>query len=466
MSFRITIANRLPLACAFLFCFCISQAAQTIPPPRRETLLNGLRLVMSPRAGDDKVRVHLRIHSGAAFDLAGKTGTMALLADTLIFDPAAREAIERDQGGRLTISANHDSLNVVLSAEPNSLQALIDLVRSALLNPVPEAERINALRDARVKSLNAQPGPAALADQLALARLFGAFPYARDSAGVAAELAKVDRNDLVFARERFLNPDNATLIIAGNFDANAAYRIVRQLLGNWRKSDRLVPSTFRQPDTPDDRVLLVHQADAQDAQVRLILRGVARNNADYFALALLADIARQRWAASLALPQDYVRVRHEARTLPGFVLMSGKVQPTDAAKTLDAARATLEKLAAEGPVQAELDRARAALVAELNQQINDPDGLATLWQDVETYRLPPLADQLRALNNLTPNDLKRAAFRYFKAVPMASVALGPAEAMRAELEKTAKIETYGEKPAPPKPAATPSALAKPTPAKP
>src|SRR5882762_6408022 len=54
--------------------------AQT-PQPQREQLLNGLRILMWPRQGDQNVLLKLRIHSGAAFDMAGKAGTMTLLAD-------------------------------------------------------------------------------------------------------------------------------------------------------------------------------------------------------------------------------------------------------------------------------------------------------------------------------------------------------------------------------------------------
>ena len=60
--------------------------AQVPSEPERNRLLNGLRVVLLPRPGEQDVLIKLRIHSGAAFDLAGKAGSMALLGD-LLFSP-------------------------------------------------------------------------------------------------------------------------------------------------------------------------------------------------------------------------------------------------------------------------------------------------------------------------------------------------------------------------------------------
>ena len=66
--------------CAALLLPLSPARAQTAPEPRREQLLNGLRIILLSRPADPEVTLKLRIHSGAAFDLAGKEGLMSLLA--------------------------------------------------------------------------------------------------------------------------------------------------------------------------------------------------------------------------------------------------------------------------------------------------------------------------------------------------------------------------------------------------
>src|SRR6185312_2854607 len=68
-----------------------SGLGQVFTPPERFELLNGLHVLLLARPGDQDVLLKLRIHSGSAFDLAGKGGSMALLGDLLFPDPATRE---------------------------------------------------------------------------------------------------------------------------------------------------------------------------------------------------------------------------------------------------------------------------------------------------------------------------------------------------------------------------------------
>src|SRR5215212_1001160 len=72
--------------------------AQTPPQPEREQLLNGLRLLFWLKPGSPDVILKLRINSGAAFDLAGKSGQMALLGDLLFPDPATVDFFTDEMG--------------------------------------------------------------------------------------------------------------------------------------------------------------------------------------------------------------------------------------------------------------------------------------------------------------------------------------------------------------------------------
>src|SRR5204863_8157035 len=82
--------------------------AQATPEPQRERLLNDLHILTWPRVGDQDVLIKLRIHSGAAFDLAGKSGEMALLGDILFPDPATREYFTEEMQGRLNVTTTYD----------------------------------------------------------------------------------------------------------------------------------------------------------------------------------------------------------------------------------------------------------------------------------------------------------------------------------------------------------------------
>src|SRR3954471_7810491 len=124
---------------------------QALPEPHREELLNGLRVLVWNRPGDGNVYLKLRIHSGAAFDLAGKSGLMALLSDALFPDPTTREYFTEELGGGLEVTSDYDSINSTMSGRASEFERIVELLRTALVSTQLTPEVIAKLRDARIK---------------------------------------------------------------------------------------------------------------------------------------------------------------------------------------------------------------------------------------------------------------------------------------------------------------------------
>src|SRR5687767_13995857 len=271
--------------------------SQTAPQPEREQLLNGLRLLIWPQPGSPELTVKLRINSGAAFDLSGKSGQMALLGDLLFPDAATVDYFTDELGGKLDISVNYDSITITMVGKAAELEQVISVLRNALLSTQFTPELVTRIRDARIKSLrDATVSPPMVADRAIATRLFGDFPYGRPPGGTPEDLARIDRADLMLAHERFLSSNNATLAIVGGVTRARAFRTVRQLLGPWHKNEKLVPTTFTQPEAPDPRTLIVNVA-GPTSEIRLAVRGLARSDADFHASLVAARLAQHRWVA-------------------------------------------------------------------------------------------------------------------------------------------------------------------------
>ena len=335
--------------------------AQSLPEPTRERLLNGLDVLFWQRSSDADVLLKLRVQSGAAFDLAGKGGTMALLGDALFPDPATREYVAEQLGGRLEVSTDYDRIDITISGKASELERMVDLLRSAVVTTQLSPEIVARLQDARVKRLTDKPASSSeIADQAIAARLFGNFPYGHPVSGTLESVTKIERGDLMQARERFINADNATLVVIGGVEKLRLLRALRQLLGPWQKGDRAVPLTFRQPNAPDSRVLAVNQPGATTADVRLAVRGLAHSDRDAAAASMLALIARDQWqAASPELSSAFAR--HEAHALPGLFVLGASVPTASASKAISSGQQVLRALAQAGPTATELEKARAGI---------------------------------------------------------------------------------------------------------
>jgi zinc protease len=434
-------------------------AAQTIPEPSRQELLNGLRILIWNRPADANVYLKLRIHSGAAFDLAGKSGTMALLSDALFPDPTTREYFIEELGGRVEVTSDYDGINVSLSGNASKFERIVELLSTALISTELTPPVIEKLRDARIKMVRElDVSPSLTADRAIAARLFADYPYGRPRNGSQETLARVDQSDLMRARERFLNPNNATLVIIGNVDEKRAMRALKQLLGNWRKSETIVPATFRQPEAPDARTLIVDLPGTEAVEIRLAARGLMRSDKDAAAATLLALAARDLWQTQQPeLGKTGFFVRHESHLLPGMFVMGASVPVAQASNTLLKARNVLSTLIKSGVPQDVLERVRSEAIAELTKQLERPESIADLWLDADTFQLASFDDQLRQLKSVSAADLVRTANRLFKDAPIVSVAAGSAARLKTDLGATGKIEILGEAPAPaPKSVAAPA----------
>jgi zinc protease len=417
--------------------------AQAYPEPVPEHLLNGLTVLLSPRPGDPNVLLKLRVHNGAAFDLAGKSGTMGLLGDVLFPDPTTREYVTEQLGGKLDVVTTYDGIDVTISGKISELERMVEFLRNALVNTQLTPENITKAREGRLKQLSEKvPTAAEIADQEIAARLFGSFPYGRPAMGTDESVAKIDRGDLMHARERFLNADNATLVVIGGVDQTLLRRTLRQLLGPWQKGNGIVPATFRQPNPPDARVLLINQPDSKNAEIRLAVRGLARSDAGAATASLLATIVRERWqAASPDLAAAFVH--HDAHALPGSFVLGASVPTESASKAISAAQKIIQSLVQTGPTAAELERARNEILTQMSRRTSQSEPLADLWLDFDTFKLPPLNSQINSIRSLTGTDIQRVAGRLFKDAATATIVVGNAEQLKSSF---AGSEVKGAKP--------------------
>lgn len=434
--------------------------AQAPTQPEREQLLNGLDVLFWIKPGTPDITLKLRINSGAAFDFAGKSGQMALLGDLLFPDPATVDYFTDEMGGKLDVSVNYDSITITMVGKAAEFEQIIEVLRNALLATQLTPEVVTRMRDARIKLLrDTAIAPAEVADRAIAARLFGDFPYGRLAAGSPEDLGRVDRADLMQARDRFLNSNNATLAIVGGITKPRAMRALRQLLGPWRKSEQIIPTTFRQPNPPDPKTLIVN-VPGPNVEIRLGARGVARSDPDFHASGVLAKLAQHRWQSMT--PQSATQpvfVRSEAYVLPGSFVLGTVTTSQNAADSVATARKVIESLMNTPATPAEVERAINEAVNEVAVFNAKPENAPDPWLDMDTYRLKAIQDQVGLLRSVTASDLLRVANRLFKSAALASVVAGETLQLKPALQGRLEFEVLGEIAAPapsPKPPAKPA----------
>lgn len=399
--------------------------AQTVKPvaPQQNTLLNGLKVLVFSDSSAEKVTIKLRIHSGAAFDPKDKMGVMALLGDIIFPTEQAKAFFVEDLEGSLDISTNYDYVQITATGKSDELLSMLETISNAVINPQITPETFKTISEARLKAINElEKNPAYLADQAVAKRLFGEFPYGRSIEGTTESLAKIDHADIIFAKERFLTSDNASIAIIGNVQSAFAFRAARQLFGGWVKADKKVPATFRQPDPPNVDFLPIEIADTEKTEMRIASRGIARNDKDYWLSEVLKNILQDKFRSVLSEEfRPDVSINNQANILPGMLEIKMSIPTTSFDKFS-------EELPKTGKIkdlisQADFEKTKTLVETEFNRKLTNKISLADLWLDVDTYKTTSVLDQANSFNKMTFADLNKLGDRLLKDTPKVGIAV-------------------------------------------
>lgn len=398
---------------AFVAVFALTSAAQRSSAPKVEKLLNGMRVLIWNDPSATNVTVKVRVHSGTAFDPQGKEGVMSLLAESFFPNEGTREFFREDLGGSLEVTANYDYLQVSATSKADQFLTMLESIAAATATPTIDKETTSKLVAGRIEKIKElEKDPSYIADLAAAKRLYGTFPYGRPELGSAESVSRINFADLLEAKQRFLGADNATVAISGNVDAALAYRAARRYFGAWLKSDKIAPSTFKQPESPDTRPLIIPSGTTAGTVVRYALRGVSRNDRLYPASYVLASVLESRLEQNLGeLKASNAFVRNEAHVLPGTLFVGMDVANSEAAS------GNVVSMMLARPVTAEEMAAARSSVLALKTSTEDED-----WLDADTYNQSSLAQARKAFENVSLADVQLLAESLSKN-PVVTVAL-------------------------------------------
>lgn len=380
---------------------------QNFPAPREEKLLNGTKLLVWNDPKTEKVFVKLRIHSGSAFDPQGKEGTMQLLSDILFPNESIKEFFTDELDGKLEIITNYDYIQINASGNSDKFLTIMETLAPAMTNPSINKELTEKVRTALVaKVKELENNPSYVADQAVAKRLLGNFPYGRPQKGSLESLAKIDFADLLLAKQKFLTADNSTIAVSGNVRPEFALRVTKRLFGGWLKADKKFPATFAQPDAPKSGLQILDSANEKTSEIRFAMRSLARNDKDFYASQILANILQDRLKMREGKNSF---VNQNSNMLPGYIVLGisgwnvGTVKKIGNTIALPLEMGTYQNNFLKEPVkQDEFEKAKNIL----NNKIMLPD-LPNYWLDFETYKLVSVKDDLQKSQNMTLADVQR-----------------------------------------------------------
>jgi len=423
-------------------------AGLVLPTVKRDSLLNGLQLVVLEQRGTGTVSVRLRINSGAMFDLTDKGGLADLTAGMLLkggsgYDAKGVVTAVEQLGLTVNVKVGWDSTDIAVSGPAEALDAIFDLIGRLVITPAFDQKELDALKAERIAVLKTEAADGEAALKLkAVEVVFGSHPFGRPARGTPESLAKITRGDLSFYHKRYYLANNSVLIVTGDAMPEDVTRLGRARLGSWRKGEK-VAATFRAPEPqPSRKVLILDAQDSPVSQATIGQIGVSRRATDFFAAMILGDVMNQAGAA-LVNPENGSGVQAEldGRFLAGPLLLNIKSSQSGMAPAIESVLAMMSRLQTGAPSLEQVESAKNRLIASFNERLRTKDGAADVILDIELYGLGRdymvnFADRIKAV---TPADVLQAAKTYLKPQSVAIVVRGPASQLEAPLKKIGTV---------------------------
>ena len=386
-------------------------------------LENGLQLLLAPDDSKPTTTVNITYHVGSRMENYGETG-MAHLLEHLIFKgtPTTRNVQGElaKRGLRYNGTTWFDRTNYFASfaANDDNLRWYLSWQADAMVNSLIAREDLDTeMTVVRNELEMGQNNPFRSLSQRVMAAMYQWHNYGKSTIGARADVENVDIPRLQAFYRTYYQPDNATLVVSGKFDAAQVLTLVAQDFGPIPRPARAIRRTYtvEQAQDGEHTVEVRHVGGAP-----LLLAGwqtvpgAHPDHAAFEALAnVLGDVPSGRLHKRLVQRQLAASVFAYTWTLaePAPFFAGAQLAPgQDPQRARAELLATVDALAAEPVTDEELARAKTQWLNDWDKGFNNPERLGVALSEAigaGDWRLYFLErDRMRAL---TVADVNRVA---------------------------------------------------------
>jgi zinc protease len=230
-------------------------------------LENGLWVVLHEDHSTPIVHVNVTYHVGSKNERPGRTG-FAHLFEHLMFQGSKNVAQDQHQsfiasvGGESNASTNEDATNywetVPAHYLPLALWLEADRMGSLKVEESAFARERSVVKEERRQRIESPPyGRLA---EIVYDATFTRHPYKHQVIGSMADLEAARIEDVRDFYETYYVPENAVLVVAGDFDAKEAMALIQQYFGRVPKAKKPVPRDIPvEPPQTTERRLTVYE---------------------------------------------------------------------------------------------------------------------------------------------------------------------------------------------------------------
>ena len=400
-----------------LLCFLLeSNSVWAFHSWQRVQLSNGLTLLIVEKPHTPVVSMTLLVKGGTSTELPSQKGVSSLTVQALTQGTRQRSGDQiaesiADLGGAFGAEAHFDftTLDWVVLKEDlvSTLEVLADVVRQPVF-PQKEGER------------KWQAKASITPDMVLQHYFFNSAPYRLPAPGEAVDSRPVERHDVVQFHQQVYRPQNIILAAVGAITLQEVQPLVEKYFGDWTASAKAEQSPPVLSMNKKPGVLIIDRSLTQ-ARVRLAFVGAPATSPDTPALLLLSHLLTNSPKGELQqnLREEKQWTYHvwsevEAFQQAGLFVIGMSVPYEMILPALEETGRELVRIQTEPVSEALLKRIKQQLTSRFYFETEDIRDISRFAVKHEAYtqgQASPAA-VLKALRQVTVNDIKRAARTY------------------------------------------------------
>jgi len=412
--------------------------APKIAPPKKVAsvegiteyrLANGLRVLLFPDSSASQITVNLTYLVGSRHEGYGETG-MAHLLEHLLFKGSkrhknpAQELSEHGARANGTTSFDRTNYYETFQASDANLRWALDLEADRMVNSfIAKKDLDSEMTVVRNEFESGENSPGAVLFERVLEMAYIWHNYANPTIGARSDIEKVPIERLQAFYRKYYQPDNAILVVAGKIDEAKTLALIQKDFGSIPKPTRkLFPTYTEEPTQDGERQINLRRVG--DVQMAMAVYHIPAGSHTDFAPCdvlgeILSDTPSGRLYKALVPTNLAVGVSGGAFQLrePGLLVFDAEVaKDGDLQKASDTMIKTVETFGQGQPTPEEMERARTALLKQIELTLNASDKLAlelSEWASMGDWRLFFLHRD--RLEKVTADDVQRVAKAYLKS---------------------------------------------------
>ena len=432
--------KRLTAIVAVFLAVTVASLAQTLPNGVQKVITiegvseyafpNGLHVLLFPDNSKPKITVNVVYMVGSRNEGYGETG-MAHLLEHMVFKTAksGREIFKEltnRAGGNFNGTTSYDQTMYfeTFNAGDDNLQWALQLEADRMVNMTMLKKDLDTEMTVVRNEMEAgENSPMNVLHERVLAAAYNFHNYGKTVIGNRTDVERVPITNLDVFYQKYYQPDNTDLIIAGQFDESKALAMVAETIGSIPRPQRVLTQPYTLEPTQEGERSVTLRRIGNIQGIIVVYHIPAALHPDMAPLEVMAQVlgapqtgrlykalvdSRKAVAASMSAEDQ-----HDPGVAMAFAQLKPDQSVDDAQQVL---LKTIEGFADDPPTQEEVDRAKARILKNIELAFTNTQSMAIMlggyagdgdWREFFLIR-----DEI---GKVTPADVTRVARAYLKS---------------------------------------------------